>query len=227
MEEYLLQQGDFLARIVLAAICGAIIGYERKSRMKEAGVRTHMIVALGSALFMVISKYGFSDIMGQNGIDIDPSRIASQVVSGIGFLGAGMIFVRKTFVSGLTTAAGVWTTAAVGMTMGAGLYVLALAATVLVLIIQAFFHRDLKWLHLPATEVISVVAEESEDTITSVQAALLSHKVEIVNFKAEKIHRDLLSIELFVKLPPKFDVSQLMNLFKGNSHIKSIEFYRP
>lgn len=227
MEEYLLLQGDFLARIVLAAICGAIIGYERKSRMKEAGVRTHMIVALGSALFMVISKYGFSDIMGQNGIDVDPSRIASQVVSGIGFLGAGMIFVRKTFVSGLTTAAGVWTTAAVGMTMGAGLYVLALAATVLVLIIQAFFHRDLKWLHLPATEVINVVAGENEDAITSIQDALISHKVEIVNFKAEKIHHDLLAVELFVKLPPKFDVSQLMNLFKGNPYIKSIEFYRP
>ncbi|MCC2844199.1 MgtC/SapB family protein [[Clostridium] innocuum] len=88
-------QMEFLVRILLAGICGGIIGYERKSRNKEAGIRTHLIVASGAALIMIVSKYGFSDILGDKGIALDPSRIAAQIVTGVGFLGAGMIFIHK------------------------------------------------------------------------------------------------------------------------------------
>lgn len=101
-------QMEFLVRILLAGICGGIIGYERKSRNKEAGIRTHLIVASGAALIMIVSKYGFTDILGDKGIALDPSRIAAQIVTGVGFLGAGMIFMRKNTISGLTTAAGIW-----------------------------------------------------------------------------------------------------------------------
>lgn len=94
-------QMEFLVRILLAGICGGIIGYERKSRNKEAGIRTHLIVASGAALIMIVSKYGFSDILGDKGIALDPSRIAAQIVTGVGFLGAGMIFMRKNTISGL------------------------------------------------------------------------------------------------------------------------------
>ncbi|CAK7078899.1 MAG: hypothetical protein EUB_03953 [Eubacterium sp.] len=91
----LLWEMELFARVVVAGICGAVIGYERQNRLKEAGIRTHLIVALGAALMMVVSKYGFSDIIGQNGVALDPSRIAAQIVTGVGFLGAGIIFVHN------------------------------------------------------------------------------------------------------------------------------------
>lgn len=112
----------YLGRLVLAVFCGLIIGYERKSRAKEAGIRTHCVVACASALMMVLSKYAYTDVMEMYGdlMKIDPSRIASGVVSGIGFLGAGMIFVHEKTVTGLTTAAGIWATSRIGMAIGAG-----------------------------------------------------------------------------------------------------------
>ena len=114
----------------LAAALGlaSLIGLEREYRQKSAGLRTNALVGLGAALFMVVSKYGFFDVL-QPGIRLDPSRIAAQVVTGIGFIGGGIIFVRRSDVRGLTTAAGVWLTAAVGMAAGAGLLAVAAIAT--------------------------------------------------------------------------------------------------
>ena len=127
---------EFILRLFVAAILGGAIGLERGYRAKEAGFRTHFLVALGSALFMIISQYGFMGILSNQGINIrlDPSRIAAQVVSGIGFIGAGTIIFQKHVVRGLTTAAGLWVTAAIGMTCGSGMYFLAITATVMVLI---------------------------------------------------------------------------------------------
>ena len=101
---------ELFLRVIVASVLGYMIGYERKNRDKSAGMRTHAIVALGAALMMVVSKYGFYDVE-----KVDSSRVAAQIVSGVGFLGAGVIFVRNNTVSGLTTAAGLWTTAGVGM----------------------------------------------------------------------------------------------------------------
>ena len=116
MTEQLLGELHSLLNILLAVLLGFAIGYERKLRYKEAGIRTHTIVCVGSALIMVVSKYGFSDIQ-----EYDASRVAAQIVSGIGFLGAGIIIYRKHEIHGLTTAAGVWATAGVGMAAGAGI----------------------------------------------------------------------------------------------------------
>ena len=124
---------EFFFRILIAGICGGLIGYERNNRLKEAGIRTHLIVALAAALIMVVSKYGFSDVTTLKGVALDPSRIAAQIVTGVGFLGAGMIFVRNQTISGLTTAAGVWATAGIGLAAGAHMYMVAAAATVLTL----------------------------------------------------------------------------------------------
>ena len=120
---------------------GGIIGLEREYRAKEAGFRTHFLVALGSALFMIVSAYGFSDAMNNELQRWDVSRVAAQVVSGIGFIGAGTIIFRKAenIVSGLTTAAGLWVTAAMGLACGGGMYVLAIGSTVMVLLgLEAF-----------------------------------------------------------------------------------------
>lgn len=125
---------DFIVRLLIAGFLGAVIGLEREYRAKEAGYRTHFLVSLGSALIMIISQYGFQQILRENGVSLDPSRVAAQVVSGIGFIGAGTIIIQKQFVRGLTTAAGIWATAGIGMACGSGMYALAATATGLTLV---------------------------------------------------------------------------------------------
>jgi putative Mg2+ transporter-C (MgtC) family protein len=118
-----------VAELGLAFVLSALIGLEREFRQKSAGLRTYTLVGFASALIILISKYGFTDILKENQIVLDPSRIAAQIVSGIGFIGGGVIFVRKDLVRGLTTAATVWLTSAVGMACGAGLPILAIIVT--------------------------------------------------------------------------------------------------
>lgn len=125
---------NFLLHIAVAALLGGVIGLERGYRAKEAGFRTHFLVALGAALFMILSAHGFEGALITENHRLDVSRIAAQVVSGIGFIGAGTIIFQRQMVHGLTTAAGLWVTAAIGMAAGAGMYVLATFTTVLVLI---------------------------------------------------------------------------------------------
>jgi putative Mg2+ transporter-C (MgtC) family protein len=115
-----------LGELTLALVLSSLIGLEREFRMKSAGLRTHTLVGVSAALLMLVSKYGFGDVIVQNQIVLDPSRIAAQVVSGIGFIGGGLIFVQRDIVRGLTTAATIWLTAAVGMACGGGLPILAL-----------------------------------------------------------------------------------------------------
>ena len=141
---------DFIIRIVVAALLGGAIGLEREYRDKAAGFRTHFLVAMGSALFMIISAYGFSDALVTTEHRLDVSRIAAQVVSGIGFIGAGTIIFQKNAVRGLTTAASIWVTAAIGLGCGAGMFELSLTATLLVLLgLEAFnyFLRRFDRLH--------------------------------------------------------------------------------
>jgi putative Mg2+ transporter-C (MgtC) family protein len=118
-----------------AFLLSSVIGLERELRQKSAGLRTHTLVGTGAAVFILVSKYGFNDVVSEGTISLDPSRVAAQVVSGIGFIGAGVIFVKRAGVRGLTTAATVWLTAAVGLSAGAGLVALAAAATVLHLVV--------------------------------------------------------------------------------------------
>ncbi len=124
-----MNEWDLIWRIGLALVLSASIGLDRELRQKSAGLRTYTLVGVGSAAFMLISKYGFYDVLGPH-VVLDPSRVAAQIVSGIGFIGAGLIFVRRDSVRGLTTAAGVWLTAAVGAAAGASLPVVAIATTV-------------------------------------------------------------------------------------------------
>jgi len=125
-----------LLRLGLAALLGALVGIERERKDWAAGLRTHMMVCTGSALTMIVSAFGFHDILGTPSVVLDPSRIAAQVISGIGFIGAGTIlFLRQEVIRGLTTAAGLWTVAAIGLAAGGGLYLAAWAATLIVLVI--------------------------------------------------------------------------------------------
>lgn len=139
MMENIIEELQHLISVMVAVVLGFAIGYERKLRFKEAGIRTHTIVCAGSALIMVVSKYGFGD-----SAEADASRVAAQIVSGIGFLGAGIIIYRKHEIHGLTTAAGVWATSGVGMAAGAGLYIVAAGATVILIAVQCLFHMNCK-----------------------------------------------------------------------------------
>lgn len=138
---------DFFIRIVVACLCGACIGVERSKRFKEAGIRTHIIVCAAAALMMIVSKYAFVDLVNPDGTNFagirgaDSARIAAQVVSGVSFLGAGVIFKNGTSVKGLTTAAGIWITAGIGLAIGAGLYPIAIFVTVFISVLQILMHK--------------------------------------------------------------------------------------
>lgn len=132
---------DYVLRILIAAGLGSVIGLERKLRVKEAGIRTHAIVAVGSALMMIVSKYGFADMGGDVA---DAGRIAAQIVSGVGFLGAGIIVYNRGALRGLTTAAGIWTTAGIGMCVGCGMVLLAVIVSGIVILYQCILHLPLR-----------------------------------------------------------------------------------
>jgi len=133
----MLPDWELVLRLLIAAVLGSFIGADRERLVWAAGLRTHMLVCVGACLFMIVSAFGFADILGVPHVVLDPSRIAAQVVSGIGFLGAGSILLRGDVVRGLTTAASLWTVAAIGLAVGGGLYVEAVAATFVILVILA------------------------------------------------------------------------------------------
>lgn len=143
----MIESWDFVGivslRLFAALVCGAVVGFERKKRAKKAGIRTHCLVALGAAIFAVVSKYGFIDLMTP-GNDADIARVAANVVTGVSFLGTGVIFLRNKSVSGLTTAAGIWSVSAIGLAIGCGLYTVGAVGTVCMVICQYVIYRPLR-----------------------------------------------------------------------------------
>lgn len=162
----------WIFRILFAGFLGSFVGYERHSKSKEAGVKTHTIVALASALMMILSKYGFGDAL-----DFDASRIASQVVTGIGFLGTGIIFVKNDTVQGLTTAAGVWATCGIGMCIGAGMYGIGIFTAILIVIIQTLVHHSSRMggIHISLTmKLLADNSFESEELVKQLEDLRIS-----------------------------------------------------
>ena len=215
--DLIFQNFEFLIKMVLATIMGAIIGFERKSRNKEAGIRTHSIVALASALMMIISKYGFFDID-----KYDAARIASQVVSGIGFLGTGLIFIKNNSVNGLTTAAGIWATAGIGLAMGAGLYAVAICGTLLIVIVQILMYKDafLNKDHLTITFEVSL--EDSFNTIREIRNYLERFKLEVQNVEIVKKSRSVI-VRFYTVVPVDFEREHLEDLIFDDESVKKIE----
>ena len=174
-------QVEYLVRIFVAACLGLLIGSERKNRNKSAGIRTHVIVALGAALIMVVSKYGFMDVE-----KADAARVAAQVVSGIGFLGAGVIFVRNNLVNGLTTAAGIWATAGVGLALGAGMYVVGISSALLVLLIQFVMHRVAYFADVASGGLIRMTLVKREGIVQSMEDYLQREKLSVISVKERR-----------------------------------------
>ncbi|TLF40739.1 MgtC/SapB family protein [Lacticaseibacillus zeae] len=219
----IMDQVELVIRLLVAAFCGFTIGFERKNRFKNAGIRTHMIVALGSALIMIVSKYGFFDILNLKNIALDPSRVAAQIVSGVSFLGAGAILVRHNNVNGLTTAAGVWTTAAVGMAIGAKLYILGLSATALVLGIQVVLHHHYRWLPSGDNGVLTIRIRNEGFDMEHMRQTLGKYHIKVLNVSI-KHEGDEVKMSLHVESRANEDMRRLLMFYADNPNIISIEF---
>lgn len=198
-------QAEYLVRILVAACLGLLIGSERKNRNKSAGIRTHVIVALGAALIMVVSKYGFTDVE-----KVDSARVAAQVVSGVGFLGAGVIFVRNNLVNGLTTAAGIWATAGVGLALGSGMYVVGISSALLVLLIQFVMHRIAYFADVASGGLIRMTLVKQEGIVQSMEDYLQREKLSVVSVKINKTKKDEVKLEFDVVFPPGYQKSSLL-----------------
>lgn len=219
----LLTQVDWLIRLIIAGICGYAIGYERNSRSKNAGIRTHLIVSLSAALMIIVSKYGFMDIINLQGVGLDPSRVAAQVVSGIGFLGAGMIFVHNQSVNGLTTAAGIWATSGIGMAIGSGLYFIGVAVTLLIIIFQIILHQNFRWTKAAVNDHLHLKLTDMEG-FYRVQDSLKEDKITLLNLKLVRHQDGTFSADLNLKFPADYDSVLLLKHLEANDKIQKIEF---
>ncbi|MBQ3005511.1 MAG: MgtC/SapB family protein [Clostridia bacterium] len=217
-----LESGYLLVRMVLAGVCGVVIGYERSRRQKDAGIRTHMIVALGAALAMIVSKYGFFDLLQFEGLRADASRIASNVITGVGFLGAGVIFVKDVSIKGLTTAAGIWTTASVGLAVGAGMYTVALGATFLMVLFQLVFHKFFTRLENTVNE-FTVTLSDSLNAVKDFRAMLEKNKILVEKCKMSRNSDSTITLDITIKKARTTSMDEILLIAEQNEHIISVE----
>ena len=218
---------EYIVRVLLAGICGIIVGMERKNRSKEAGVRTHFVVASGAALMMVISKYAFFDVI-QSGtymnadVRLDPSRVASTIASGIGFLGAGMIFVHKNTIIGLTTAAGIWATSGIGMAIGAGMYFLGISSTFIILVAQIVLHLNFHKSRKTKTKILDVRSVTEDGYQSYIMRELEAMKVYISDVSVEiSSESDGRNYTFTMEMPLSVNEDEIITMAKYKSSIKS------
>lgn len=224
MSAFVMEQLPYFIRIVLACVCGGVIGIERQQRTKVAGTRTHMMIALAAALMMIISKYGFFDVMGMEGLSCDVSRVAAGIITGIGILGGGIIFTGKQgYVSGMTTAAGVWVTVGIGMAVGAGMYAISIGTTLLVVAIQMVFHKDL-WIVKQATRAQVVFRVENEKkAFEKISKELNEYNVCMHQFKWERKGKNEFQLRCQVVIPAQYSREEIAGIFTGMAEVEAFE----
>ena len=222
MEEFLANlEWEHLLRLLVAGILGTVVGLEREYRAKAAGYRTHFLICLGSATFMLVSQYGFNAVIekygGQvNAMRLDPARIAAQVVSGIGFLGTGTIILQKQIVKGLTTAAGLWALAGVGLAIGAGMYFVGIAATVFILIGLEVLRFFFKGLGLRSLGLEILVPEQAQ--LESIQKILAESRYMVSNYNVSEMPNGY-KVDVVVRIHNKNDENEL---FRRLNEIKNL-----
>ena len=207
---------DFMLRLLVAGILGAIIGLDREYRAKEAGYRTHFLVSLGSALIMIVSQYGFQEIIKENSGTLDPSRVAAQVVSGIGFIGAGTIILQKQIVRGLTTAAGIWATAGIGLAVGAGMYAIGIATTVLTLIGLELLSYIFKSVGMKSSMI--AFSTNNKDTLKQIADRFNSKDYMIVSYEMQTLHpgeMESYQVTMVIKSKRNNDEGHLLSLMQN------------
>ena len=207
---------DFMLRLLVAGILGAIIGLDREYRAKEAGYRTHFLVSLGSALIMIVSQYGFQEIIKENSVTLDPSRVAAQVVSGIGFIGAGTIILQKQIVRGLTIAAGIWATAGIGLAVGAGMYAIGIATTVLTLIGLELLSYIFKSVGMKSSMI--AFSTNNKDTLKQIPDRFNSKDYMIVSYEMQTLHpgeMESYQVTMVIKSKRNNDEGHLLSLMQN------------
>lgn len=206
-------QLETLLDLLLSVVLGFFIGFERKMRYKEAGIRTHTIVCVGAALMMIVSKYAFGE-------GADTARVAAQIVAGVGFLGAGIIVYKKNEVHGLTTAAGVWATAGVGMACGGKLYVIAVGATLILILAQFIFHMNFRLFRSKKYYSIKIEFIQTEDENLQVKALF---GVERFNRLVIKRTENQVIYQAMLNTDKEFPSVRLNEIMAENAFIRSIE----
>ena len=219
---HIVDQLPMLLRIVVACICGAAIGYERSVRQKDAGIRTHIIVALGAALMMIVSKYGFFDVVIHDSVQVDASRIASTITTGISFLGAGVIFVRNASIKGLTTAAGIWATAGVGIAIGSGMYLIGIVSTILMIIIQIILHKYLRHIDNNVASEIKVTLAGGNASIDSFIAVLEQNNLKVQSYSFNRLD-DKVTFTLLVRAEAEdMNFEKTIGYIRKNENVLSL-----
>lgn len=208
-------QWEYIVRILIAVICGGAIGFERSHRNKEAGIRTHIIVSLGSALLMIVSKYGFFDVIIYDSISLDASRIAANIITGISFLGAGVIFLKGGSIKGLTTAAGLWTTAGIGVALGAGMYTVGIVSTVLVVAIQYFLHRYNIASETTSSNEITLLFREKETTADEIMKQFEKRTILVQEFRIIKNEDGTTKMVIIAKSAENTSIPAIVELLRA------------
>jgi len=219
----MLENWELILRLLLAAALGSVIGIDRERLVWAAGLRTHMLVSVGACLFMVVSAYGFNDVLGPH-IVLDPSRVAAQVVSGIGFLGAGSILLRGEVVRGLTTAASLWTVAAIGLAVGRGLYIEAIAATVIILIILAGIKPlETRLLGRNRTHELRIEAEHGRLSLDALSQMLGYRATRITRYTTEPVDETGIDrISLTLGRLTTEDISEIILKLTAEPYVRSV-----
>jgi putative Mg2+ transporter-C (MgtC) family protein len=209
-------------RITLAGLLAALIGLERQYHYKEAGLRTHFLVGMGSAMLMLVSKYAFLDVASHPAVTFDPARVAAQVVSGIGFIGAGTIIFRRNAIHGLTTAAGLWSTSAIGLAIGAGMYIVGVASTVLVLTGLVFLDRLASRLPLSQLQRITVSVPDEPGAIGRLGTVLGDLGVNIGHIKVDTVDGGRMAVLLYIRRPPAVEMKTVIETIDQLADIRFV-----
>lgn len=213
---------EFFIRILLSAVLGALVGLERTKRQKEAGIRTHCIIACAAAVFMILSKYAFVDpasALGTRGVD--GARIAAQVVSGISFLGAGVIFKNGNSIRGLTTAAGIWATSAIGMAIGAGMYWVGLITTAIMMVAQVVLHRFPVAGDAAVTQELAVSMTDTPELHQALNQLLDSHGGNVTDsaLSRDNVH---IAMELTVRLAEPITYEEALRFMQEHPGVERL-----
>lgn len=217
----------YLFRIVLSIIAGAVIGYEREHRVKVAGLRTHMLISMASALMMIISKYAFFDVLIDSvipGIGLDVSRVAAGIIAGMGIFSGGIVFIGKRGnVSGLTTAAGIWATIGIGMVIGAGMYAVGIGSVILVELVQFAFHRNLSIYKHAILSNVTFELNDPDKDYESLVERLKPYGVKMYSLKWEKIKENKASLKCSIRFEKGCSRDEIVGILNGIKEVTSFE----
>ena len=224
------QYGEFFLRVLVACVCGAAIGVERSKRLKEAGIRTHIIVCCAAALTMIVSKYGFADLVGADGTGLygtkgtDPARLAAQIISGVSCLGAGIIFRNGNSIKGLTTAAGIWATAGIGLAIGAGMYVIGVFSTAVVAAIQILTHKFTVGVDSMVVGRLHCVVSHSAEFRKALNEYIEEHGMQILEVKIDLLEDGSAAYNLTLRMRHDVTVNDLSEFLESVGDVRAVSF---